>query len=70
MREAYRLNQGALVAALADRSEVLTLMVVFRGKPVAAGACIPKDIPRVLERLEAKLRAGQHPPPTGSDALA
>ncbi len=56
MREVYRVHQHALVDLFLSSDACLTLMVLFRGNPETARACIPRDLPEALRRLAARVR--------------
>ncbi|MEZ4700520.1 MAG: ribonuclease P protein component [Rhodothermales bacterium] len=59
LREDYRRHHHLLTDALADRADVvLVLMILFRGDPPAADSCIPTDLPRALELLAGKIQTG------------
>ena len=51
LREVYRVHQHILVDLFVHRPETLTVMVLFRGRPDRAAACIPHDLPQALKRL-------------------
>lgn len=53
MREVYRKHQRALVDLFLRRGDALTLMVLFRSDPAQAAQCLPRDLPRAMERLAA-----------------
>ncbi len=55
LRENYRVRQHVLADLFLQRPDTLTVMVLFRGRVEAASACIPRDLPRALERLAAQL---------------
>ncbi len=55
LREVYRTHQSILVDLFAHPGQVLTVMVLFRGRPEQASACIPKDLPEALRRLAERL---------------
>jgi ribonuclease P protein component len=68
MREVVRLHQHDLLDALAGRPEVLTLMVLYRGRPDAADAAVRRALPEALARVSAALRSpsgGHHDPAAG-----
>ena len=52
MRECFRLHRHALTAALASRSDTLTMMVLYRGAPDRAEAAVARDLPRALHSIE------------------
>lgn len=56
MREAFRLHQHGLADLLAQRDEVLTLMVLYRGASDGEAA-IQRALPEALRRVEARLAA-------------
>ena len=53
--QAYRVRQYVLLDLFLQRPDTLTVMVLFRGRVEAASACIPRDLPRALERLAAQI---------------
>ena len=55
LREVYRVHQHTLVDLFAHRPETLTVMILFRGRPETAAACIPRDVPQALERLAGQV---------------
>ena len=55
LREVYRRHQFLLVDLFLRRPDALTMMVLFRGRPEAAGDCIPRDLPRALARAAEQL---------------
>ena len=55
LREVYRLHQHDLVDLFARRDDVLTVMVLFRGRPDQAARCIPADLPEAMHRLAGRL---------------
>jgi ribonuclease P protein component len=62
LREAVRLNQHLLTDSLAaDPDRMLTLMIIFRGRPEAAPDLIPRHVPTLLENLAAKIQEGSMP---------
>lgn len=62
LREVYRLHQHALVDLFASRREVLTMVVLYRGRPTGARAAIDRSLPPALERVLAAVRAEPAPP--------
>jgi len=52
MRETFRHHQHALLDLFADRLEMLTLMVLYRGRRAGAEAAITRDLPRLLAQIE------------------
>lgn len=54
LREGYRVRQHVLLDHFLSRPDTLTVMVLFRGRTEAASTCIPRDLPRALERLAAR----------------
>lgn len=56
LRETYRLHQHPLVALFRNRSDTLTLMILYRADPAAARECIRRDLPRALQRLTEQLK--------------
>jgi len=61
MREVYRVHQHLLVGLFSQRPDALTVMVLFRGDPKQARACIPRDLPEALRRLARRLSASSSP---------
>jgi ribonuclease P protein component len=51
MREVYRVRQHDLVDLFATRQEVLTLVVLFRGRREGAEAAVRRALPSALERV-------------------
>lgn len=62
MRETFRLHQAPLVDRFAERSDTLTLFVLFRGRESTAGPDLRRDLPEALDRL------ARRPLPPPSDA--
>lgn len=60
LRETFRLHQGPLLAAFAERTDCLTLMILFRGREATASEDIRRDLPRALTRLAER----EIPPPS------
>ncbi len=60
MREAFRLHQQPLLAAMAGRPDCLTLVVLYRGKAETAEADLRRCLPEALRRLAAA------PPPVAT----
>ncbi len=50
LREVYRVHQHALLDLFLQRGDTLTLMILFRGRPEEAAACIRRDLPAALAR--------------------
>ncbi|PSQ76911.1 MAG: ribonuclease P [Bacteroidetes bacterium QH_6_63_17] len=68
LREVYRVHQYALVDPFVCRPEALIVMLLFRGAPAQADACIERDLPhamrQVAERLgHADMNAHRHASP-------
>ncbi len=59
MREVYRAHRHALEDALDGRPGVLTLMVLYRGRPERAEATVRRTMPEALRRVAEAL---PHPP--------
>ena len=57
MREVYRTHRHVLSDAAASRSEVVTLMVLYRGRPERAEAAIRRAMPEALRRVAAAFAA-------------
>ena len=57
LRETYRLHQHVLTGALHGHTGVLTMMVLFRGRPEKAGA-IHQDLPEAFRQLAVRLAEG------------
>ncbi|WP_022835636.1 ribonuclease P protein component [Salisaeta longa] len=55
MREVYRRHQHAVLEVQRPRADALLVMLLFRGDPATADTAIPRDLPRVLDRLVATL---------------
>ena len=53
LREVYRVHQYTLVDLFVCRPDALILMILFRGAPAQADACIERDLPPALRRLAA-----------------
>ena len=53
MREVYRMNQHVLVDLFSERTDVLTMMIVFRGNPAAEKA-LREDLEGALRRLTSR----------------
>lgn len=51
MREAFRHEQTELSAIFDDRSETLTMMLVYRGNPRGASKAIRASLPEAMARL-------------------
>lgn len=51
LREVYRVHQHVLVDLFVQRPEALIVMALFRGDPEQADSCIPRDLPRVMQRV-------------------
>jgi ribonuclease P protein component len=51
LREVYRVHQYTLVDPFVCRPEALILMLLFRGAPAQADACIERDLPRAMQRV-------------------
>jgi ribonuclease P protein component len=56
LREVYRTHQVLLVDLSLLSQATLTLMVLYRGRPEEAAGCVPRDLPRALDRLAAALQ--------------
>ena len=56
LRETYRLHQHVLTDPLSECTDVLTVMVLFRGRPDKAGGAIRRDLPAALQQLAERLR--------------
>jgi ribonuclease P protein component len=59
LREAFRLHQHVLADRLPAHDALLVMMVLYRGLPTRAGACIPRDLPAALRRLADHLPGPQ-----------
>lgn len=57
MREVYRVHQRDLVDLFADRPEVLTLFVLYRGRRDGAEASLRRALPEALRRVALALQA-------------
>lgn len=51
LREVYRVHQHVLVDLFVQRPDALIVMALFRGDPEQADSCIPRDLPRVMQRV-------------------
>jgi ribonuclease P protein component len=60
LREVYRVHQYTLVDPFVCRPEALILMLLFRGAPAQADACIERDLPRAMQRVADRV-AGEEP---------
>ena len=75
MRETFRVHQQPLVDLLLDRAdpqgkpEVLTMMLLFRGREATAAADLRRDVPRALHRLMRRLVGATTGPPDGQAAV-
>ena len=62
LRETYRTHQHLLTQLFAGSpTEMLTVMVVFRGDPAKAAADIPTHLPTAFQRLVEKIQQGSTP---------
>ena len=50
LREVYRVHQHTLVDLFVSAPGTLIVMILFRGDPEQADACIENDLPRAMER--------------------
>jgi ribonuclease P protein component len=50
LREVYRVHQHTLVDLFVRRPTTLIIMILFRGAPEQAEACIERDLPRAMDR--------------------
>jgi ribonuclease P protein component len=57
LREVYRVHQHLLVDLFVRRDDALIAMILFRGDPASAGACIPRDLPTLMRRVADRIRA-------------
>ena len=55
LRETYRLHQHVLTGHFSGRTDVLTVMVLFRGRPGKAGDAIRQDLPEAFRQLVLQL---------------
>jgi ribonuclease P protein component len=62
LREVYRVHQHLLVDLFVRGDEALIAMILFRGDPASAGACIPRDLPTLMRRVADRLRARRPAP--------
>ncbi|MEF8866445.1 MAG: ribonuclease P protein component [Salinibacter sp.] len=53
LREVYRVHQYTLVDPFVCGPDALIVMILFRGAPEQADACIERDLPRALQRAAA-----------------
>jgi len=51
LREVYRVHQYTLVDPFVCRPDALIVMLLFRGSPAQAEACIERDLPRAMQRV-------------------
>ncbi len=58
LREVYRVHQHTLVDLFSQRSDALTVMVLFRGRSETATTAIPRDLPLALKQLAAQVKDG------------
>lgn len=56
LREVYRVHQHALVDLFSVRQDMLTLMILYRGRIEGASASIRRTLPELLTRLEDSFR--------------
>lgn len=54
LREVYRVHQHLLVDLFAHQPERLIAMILFRGEPGDARACIPIDFPKALRQMRVQ----------------
>jgi ribonuclease P protein component len=62
LREVYRVHQHTLVDRFVRRPHALTVMILFRGAPEEADACIERDLPRAMEQVASRIEAGPDDP--------
>lgn len=55
MREHFRVHRHALSDLFSSRSDTLTLMFLYRGKPDGAAGAIARDLPAALRKIEGAL---------------
>jgi ribonuclease P protein component len=55
MRETFRLHQEDLVQSMSNRPEVLTMMILFRGRFEGASRAIRSALPEAMSHLLAQL---------------
>lgn len=58
MREVYRVRQHGLVDLFASRPEVLTLVVLYRGRREGAEPAVRRALPEALDRVARALGPG------------
>ena len=58
LREVYRVHQYTLVDPFVCRPDALIVMILFRGAPDQADACIERDLPRAMQRAAASFLEG------------
>lgn len=51
LREVYRVHQYTLVDPFVCRPDALIVMILFRGAPDQADACIERDLPQAMQRV-------------------
>jgi RNase P protein component len=59
MRERFRVHQHALADRFSTRSDTLTLMFLYRGRPDGAETAIARDLPAALRQIEQALAPAQ-----------
>lgn len=55
LREAFRLNQHLLHTCLSRQTDMLTLMVLYRGDLKRSRSCLPKDLIAALHLLAERI---------------
>ncbi len=55
LREVYRVHQYTLVDPFVCRPDTLIVMILFRGAPEQADACIERDLPRAMQRVADRI---------------
>lgn len=66
LREVYRVHQHTLVDLFVRRPDALLVMILFRGDPEEADACIERDLPRALERTATRFDSAPSDSHTGA----
>jgi ribonuclease P protein component len=55
LREVYRVHQHTLVDLFVRVPRTLIVMILFRGDPAQADACIERDLPLAMEQAAERL---------------
>jgi len=65
LREVYRVHQYTLVDPFVCRPDALIVMILFRGAPDQADACIERDLPPAMQQVAAPFREATGDDETG-----